>query len=176
MKRMVLKYWMMFWVIFALCVPITVNAASWSHELLRTKTRPWGLEALIKFERSPTGEKTFRILVFENKAQLVSDGPGRVAKIKERLELNYSPLNDFDLGENSRQIMKTLIIWIRNHPDATFGEAVDAYDGAYPDAIWKGSSFFYEAQDWLAEATGQTVAWNGFKLYVINNIFAGIDG
>jgi hypothetical protein len=151
-------------------------AGTWSHELIKTKERPWGLEALVKFERSPTGEKTFSILCFKDQAQLIAEGLARVANIKEKLELNYSPLNDFDLGENSRQIMKSIIIWIRNNPDATFAQAVAAYDIAYPDAIWKGSAFFIKAQEWIASATGLTVTWDQFKTYVINNIFAGIDG
>lgn len=162
-----------------LLLPSSVFAqtGTWSHELLRTKDRPWGLEALIKFERSPTGDKTFRILVFEDFAQLISDGPARVAKIKTRLELHYSPLNSFDIGKNSREIMRTLIIWIRNNPNATIGEAITAYDNAYPNAIWKGASFFIETQQWIIEYNDvETVTWAQFKTYVINNVFAGVDG
>lgn len=164
-----------FFVCFMFC-PMLVNAGTWSHELIRTKERPWCFEALIKFERSPTDEITARVLCFKDSADMISNGPERVANIKIKLELNYSPLNDFDLGENSREIMRSLIVWIRNNPDATIQEAVAAYDAAYPDALWKGSEFFNRTQEWIELNTGQVINWLTFKNYVINNIFAGVDG
>lgn len=171
------NFFIVMMVLFLLLITSSCMAqtGTWSHELIRTRERPWGLEALVKFERSPTGEATYRILVFKDMAQLIAEGQTRAENIEWKLELNYSPLNDFDLGENSRQIMRDLIIWIRNHPDATINQAVAAYDAAYPDAIWKGPSFFIEARDWI-ESNGQEVTWTQFKTYVINNVFAGVDG
>jgi hypothetical protein len=172
MKKMI---FVMLFLIYSF--PVFSQTGTWSHQLIKTKERPWGLEALVKFERSPTGEITHRILVFEDQDELAEEGQTRVAIIKQKLELHYSPLNEFNLGENSRRIMKDLILWVRNHPDATFNEAVAAYDNAYPDAIWKGASFFYEAQDWIEKNNGgQAVTWSQFKTYVINNVFAGVDG
>jgi len=161
--------------ILLLFYPYLASAGTWSFNQLRENMTPWGIEVLVQFIRSPTGEKVHRILRFDDCQQVMEEGVSRATAIALRLELNYSPLNDFDLGEDSRQIMKTLILWIRNNPDATFAQAVNAYDAAYPEALWKGDQFFIRAQEWIENTTGIHVNWSQFKTYVVNNIFRGID-
>lgn len=155
---------------------ITYAAGTWSHEILRTKQYQWGWEVIVTFDRNQSNDLSTHIFTFKQYSQIASEGPARWAKKKQNLELSWSDLNRFDIGEDSKEILKALIIQVRNSPNATVQQAINWYDTNYPDALWKGSEFFKRARRFLKNQYDIEPTWDQFKTYVINNIFEGIDG
>lgn len=151
------------------------SAGSWSHSVLKTNDTAFGYEVLYRFSRSPSGDIVHKILRFADASEYSSQGEARATAIDSKLEISFSPLNRFDIGENSNEIMKGLIVWIRNNPEATTGEAEVAYNTNSPNALWKADQFLNRAQTWVEEETGETYTWTQFKTYVIDSYFEGID-
>ena len=135
---------------FLLFCPMAIEA-TWSHEVLRIQNFPTGWEVFVKFERDPGGDKKYCTFVFKEYEDIASQGPTRLALKKARLELSYSDLNRFDIGEDSKEILITLIKQIRNNPDITIEQVKTLYDQYYPDALWKADQFFNRARKWIAE-------------------------
>jgi len=163
--------------ILLLLIPsITLAAGTWSHEILRQKQRPGGIEVTVAFTRDVTGERSVHTFRFDSQEQIDAEGPTRLANKKARLELAWSELNRFDLGEDSREILRSMIIWIRNNPTATVTQGCVAYNTAYPDALWSCTQFLFRLRRAIENHFGVTPTWEQFKTYVIDNVFEGIDG
>jgi len=150
---------------------------SWSHEEIKRKEHRGSWFVLVKFTRH-TGEEAYTRFRFDSEAQITAEGLARVNAKKTKLELKWSPLNDFDLGPDidGRRIMKEMIIAIRQSPNATLAQFETWYDNNFPDAPWKAFHFIDKTREWLTKAFGVKPSWNQFKTYVINNVFAGVDG
>ena len=151
--------------------------ATWSHNIVKQESKPWGIEVTVEFTRSGTGEvrrKTFR---FDSQAQIDAEGASRLAHSKTKLELKYSILNDWnEWGEDTAEILRAGILAIRASPGVTKAQAVSWYDTNFPDAPWKGDKFFDKAKAFLRNELGYVPTWEQFKTYVINNQFTRIDG
>ena len=166
-----------FIIIFLLLIPaIAMSAGTWNHEILRQKQKPWGIEVTVAFTRNGTGEHSIHTFRFNSQEQINIEGPVRLANKKARLELAWSELNRFDLGEDSREILISMIKWIRNNPNANLNQACGAYSSAYPDALWTCEQFLLRLRRAIEKAFGVTPTWEQFKTYVINNVFEGVDG
>ena len=155
---------------------LVLAAGTWSHQILRQKEKPWGIEVTVAFQRDVTGERSVHTFRFDSQEQIDSEGPTRLANKKARLELAWSELNRFDLGEDSRDILISMIKWIRNNPTATIAQGCTAYNTAYPDALWSCEQFLLRLRRAIEKAFGVTPTWEQFKTYVINNVFEGVDG
>ena len=149
-------------------------AATWEYQVLRTFQQPWGLEALIEFTSS-LGETRTVMYRFDNLAQLQAEGSARAANKIAGFEKARSLLNQFDLGENSHDILSALIKYIRNNPNVTLNQILSIYDNQYPEAIWKGEKIIDRAKEFLRDELGFVPTWDQFKTYVINTQFEEID-
>jgi hypothetical protein len=92
------------------------------------------------------------------------------------LNLKRSPLNQFDLGEDSKEILLLLIQAIRANPNLTVAQAINWYDTNYPNALYRGTQLLLKMREWIESEFGATPTWAQFKTYVINNLFVGLDG
>lgn len=153
---------------FVLLLPtITLAAGTWNHRQVKALNDG---SILVEFTRQTTGE--VRVTHF---SRVIGDGSDQLNLKKWNLEVAWSVLNGFDLGENSREILVKLIKAVRNTPALTITQATTWYDTNYPDAMWKGTELLKRMQTKLEEETGSTVTWAQFKTYVINHIFEGVD-
>jgi len=141
-------------------------AGTWDHRIVRVK--PNG-NVIVEFTRN-TGE-----VINVTFSRVIGDGSEQLARKKWNLEVGWSMLNRFDLGENSKEILIMLIHAVRNNPSLTIEQVTTWYDNNYPDAIWKGISLLQRMQEKIEEETGVTVTWEQFKTYVINHLFEGVD-
>lgn len=149
--------------------------ASWTYEEISREYESWGIDVIISFQRT-TGEVVVAFLTFEDDDDETANGSDRYDAYAAKLELGYSILNYFDLGEGSLGILREGIVSIRNNPNVTFEQAQTWYDNNYPDAVWKSDKFFDKARDFLKHELGYVPTWDQFKTYVINNKFEVIDG
>jgi hypothetical protein len=151
-----------------LLFPVFVFAAgTWNHRQVKTLNDG---SVLVEFTRQTTGE--VRITHF---SRVIGDGSDQLNRKKWNLEVAWSLLNSFDLGENSKEILIKLIKTIRNNPNLTVNQVTTWYDTNYSDAMWKGTELLKRMQAKVEEETGVTVTWVQFKTYVINYIFEGVD-
>ena len=84
---------------------------TWDHRSVKTK--PNG-NVIVEFIRQITLENinvTF--------SRVIGDGSEQLAMKKWNLEVGWSMLNGFDLGENSKEILIMLIKAVRNNPGLT---------------------------------------------------------
>ena len=141
-------------------------AGTWDHRIVKTK--PNG-NVIVEFTRN-TGE-----VINVTFSRVIGDGSEQLARKKWNLEVGWSMLNRFDLGENSKEILIMLIHAVRNNPSLTIEQVTTWYDNNYPDAIWKGLSLLQKMQDKIEEETGVVCTWDQFKTYVQNHLFEGVD-
>ena len=148
--------------------PMSVFAAgTWSHRIVKIK--PNG-NVIVAFTRDITNE-TIDVTF----SRVIGDGSEQLARKKWNLEIGWSRLNQFDLGENSKEILIKLIKAIRTIPALTVTQATTWYDTNYPDAMWKGTELLKRMQAKIEEETGVVCTWDQFKTYVINHLFEGVD-
>jgi hypothetical protein len=147
--------------------------ATWTHEIKRIAGTSRGYDVTVEFTRDGTGDIRTCTFHFDHYDQVANVGPARFAKKKNRYELRWSVLNDFDLGDEggeSKELLRTLIVAIRNNPDLTVAQAVTWYDNNYPNALYRGEQLFQKMREWLENEIGYTPTWDQFKTYVINNV------
>jgi hypothetical protein len=151
--------------------------ATWSHEIKRQTTVRNGFDVLVVFVRSGTGDVRQTTFHFDTEAQITSEGPARLANKKTRLELRWSALNNFDLGDGgeAKEIMIKLIKAIRNNPNLTIAQVTSWYDTNYPEGLYNGLQLILKIQKWLTKELGFEPTWDQFKTYVTNNVFEGVD-
>jgi len=109
---------------------------------------------------------------------VATSGPARLARKKNRYELGWSALNNFDLGDEggeSKEILWKLVTAIRNNPGLTVIQATNWYDNNYPDGLYNGIQLLLRMRQWIEKETGYVPTWDQFKTYVINNVFEAID-
>ena len=154
-------------VLLILLLPMSAFAAgTWDHRIVKIK--PNG-NMIVEFTRN-TGE-----VMNVTFSRVIGDGSEQLARKKWNLEVGWSMLNRFDLGENSKDILIMLIKAVRNNPGLTVTQATTWYDTNYPDAPWKGIQLLKRMQAKIEEETGVVCTWDQFKTYVINHLFEGVD-
>jgi len=153
--------------------------ATWTHEITRQDNAiQGGIDVTVQFERDGTGDKRTCTFHFNDEAQITIEGPTRLANKKNRLELGWSVLNQFDLGDEggeSREILWKLVTAVRANPDLTLAFAIKWYDANYPDGLYNGTQLLLKMCQWLTKEVGFEPTWDQFKTYVINNVFEGVD-
>jgi len=119
-----------------LCLMVATTslaAGTWAHREVRTKLDgTW----IVEFTRNGSGE--IQTVHFSRK---VGDGSEQLNLKKWNLELAYEKLTTFcdNKGfDECDDILRALIIGIRNNPNLTVQQAVTWYDNNYPDSPWKG--------------------------------------
>ncbi|MGB2961728.1 MAG: hypothetical protein WBC52_04880 [Candidatus Omnitrophota bacterium] len=163
------RFWMkQMVVLLILLFPMSAfGAGTWDHRIVKVK--PNG-NVIVEFIRQITKENinvTF--------SRVIGDGSEQLARKKWQLEVAWSRLNSFDLGENSKEILIMLIKAVRNNPNLTVTQVTTWYDTTYPDSPWKGLALLKRMQDKIEEEIHDTVDWDKFKTYVINHLFEGVD-
>ena len=153
--------------------------ATWTHNITRQDNAiQGGIDVTVQFERDGTGDKRTCTFHFNDEAQLTSEGPARLVKKKARLELGWSVLNQFDLGDEggeSKEILWKLVTAVRANPGLTLAFAIKWYDTNYPDALFRGTQLLLKMRQWITKEFGVEPTWDQFKTYVINNVFEGVD-
>ena len=143
-----------------------IFAGTWSHRVVKTK--PNG-NVIVEFTRD-TGE-----VVNVTFSRVIGDGTEQLARKKWNLEAIWSTLNNFDIGEDSHEILIKLITAIRNNPTLKAQQAVTWYDTNYPNAVYDGTKLLLKMQNYLGRELGFEPTWDQFKTYVINTKFAEVD-
>ena len=147
-----------------------IFAGTWSHRVVKTK--PNG-NVIVEFTRSPTGE-----VVNVTFSRVIGDGTEQLARKKWNLEVKWSALNNFDMGNDggqAREILWLLVKAIRNNPDLTLNNAVKWYDQNYPEGLYSGIQLLRKFRQWIENEFGVEPTWDQFKTYVINTKFAEVD-
>jgi len=153
--------------------------STWSHEILRQTPARKGVDVTVRFTRDETGDIHTCTFHFALPGMVATSGPARLAQKKNGLELGWSALNGFDLGDEggeSKKILWKLVTAIRNNPGLTVTQATGWYDTNYPDALYRGVQLLLKMRQWIEKETGYIPTWDQFKTYVINNVFEAIDG
>jgi len=130
----------------------------------------------MKFTRNGTGETSMHNFKFADEREIENEGSARFQQKADNLERSYSILNQFDIGEDSKEILIECIKAIKANPNVTFDQAKNWYDNNYPDAVWKSEKIIQRMRQWLQQEIGYIPTWDQFKNYVINHIFEGVDG
>ena len=144
-----------------------IFAGTWDHRIVKTK--PNG-NVIVEFTRSPTGD-----VVNVTFSRVVGDGTEQLARKKWNLEAAWSTLNNFDIGEDSHEILVKLITAIRNNPTLKVQQAVTWYDTNYPNSVYNGTKLLLKMQNYLGRELGFEPTWDQFVTYVIDNKFAEVD-
>jgi len=147
-----------------------IFAGTWSHRVVKTK--PSG-NVIVEFTRSPTGE-----VVNVTFSRVVGDGTEQLERKKWNLEVNWSALNNFDMGNDggqAKEILWLLVKAIRNNPSLTITQATTWYDTNYPDGLYNGVQLLLKFRTWIENEFGVEPTWDQFKTYVIDNKFAEVD-
>ena len=151
-----------------LLVPsLCFGAGTWNHRIVKQYADG---SVRVEFTRQGTGEVT--VVHF---SRVIGDGTEQLVRKKFNLELRYSALNRWGLGEDSREILIKLIKAIRTNPDLTLQQCVTWYDNNYPDALFKGDKLISRAVTFLENELGFVPTWEQFKTYVTNHYFEGVD-
>jgi len=143
------------------------GTGTWDHRIVKQYSDG---SVRVEFTRQGTGEVT--VVHF---SRVIGDGTEQLNRKKFNLELRYSALNHWGLGEDSRDILIMLIKAIRNNPDLTLQQCITWYDNNYPDAVFKGDKLIDRVVTFLENELGFVPTWEQFKTYVQNNIFEGVD-
>jgi len=146
---------------------IAIAAGTWNHRIVKQYADG---SVRVEFTRQGTGE--VRVVHF---SRVIGDGSEQLNRKKFNLELCYSALNRWDLGEDSKEILIMLIKAIRNDPDLTLAQCITWYDNNYPDALFKGDKLIDRAVKYLENELGYVPTWAQFKSYIQNNLFEGVD-
>jgi len=147
-----------------------IFAGTWSHRVVKTK--PNG-NVIVEFTRSPTGD-----IVNVTFSRVIGDGTEQLARKKWNLEVNWSALNNFDMGNDggqAKEILWLLVKAIRNNPGLTLAQATGWYDTNYPDGLYNGIQLLKKFRNWIESEFGVEPDWDQFKTYVINTKFAEVD-
>ena len=81
----------------------TFAAGTWSHREVKHTSKIW----IVEFTRDGTGEK--RVAHFSMKS---GDGSEQITRKKNNLELRWSCLNRFDIGEGSKEfLIAAMLSW-----------------------------------------------------------------
>ena len=142
-------------------------AGTWDHRIIKQYT-----DGSVRVGFTRQGSDHEIVVHF---SRVIGDGSEQLAQKKFNLELRYSALNRWGLGEDSREILIKLIKAIRNNPDLTLQQCITWYDNNYPDAVFKGDKLIDRAVTSLENELGFVPTWVQFKTYVQNNIFEGVD-
>ena len=158
--------------IFLICllIPSFAFGGTWSHRVVKTKIDG---SVIVAFTRSPTGD--VRDVTF---SRIIGDGSEQLARKKWSLEVRWSVLNNFDMGNDggqAREILWTLVRAIRNNPSLTITQATTWYDTNYPDGLYNGVQLLLKFRTWIENEFGVEPTWDQFKTYVIDNKFAEVD-
>ena len=159
-------------ILLALCIILiatTAYSGTWSHRVVKTK--PNG-NVIVEFTRD-TGEVTN--VTF---SRVIGDGTEQLARKKWNLEVNWSALNNFDMGNDggqAKEILWLLVKAIRNNPGLTLEQATGWYDANYPDGLYNGIQLLRKFRQWIEHEFGVEPTWDQFKIYVINTKFAEVD-
>ena len=97
------RFWMKrMAVLLIVLLPLPAFAAgTWDHRMVKTLNDG---SVLVEFTRQSTGE--VRVVHF---SRVIGNGLDQLSRKKWNLEVAWSVLNSFDLGENSREILVKLI-------------------------------------------------------------------
>jgi len=151
-------------------VPSLLFAGTWSHRIVKTKNDG---AVIVEFTRSPTNE--IRCVTF---SRIIGNGLEQLNRKKWNLEVNWSDLNRFDLGDEggeSKEILWKLVKAIRNNPSLTITQATSWYDTNYPDGLYNGTQLLLRMRRWLTNEIGFQPTWDQFKTYVQNHTFGEVD-
>jgi len=146
-----------------------IFAGTWSHRVVKTK--PNG-NVIVEFTRD-TGE-----VVNVTFSRVIGNGTEQLARKKWNLEVNWSALNNFDMGNDggqAKEILWLLVKAIRNNPNLTIQQATGWYDTNYPDGLYDGIQLLRKFRQWIESEFGVEPDWDQFKTYVINTKFAEVD-
>lgn len=157
--------------ILILLIPF-IFAGTWSETFIKTK---FNGDTIYNFTRNPTGESID--VTFSNPpgVELIAS---RIARKKWNLEVDWSVLNRFDLGDEdgeSKEVLWILVTSIRNNPSLTLTQATNWYNANYPNGLYNGTQLLLRMRRWIERETGYMPTWNQFKIYVQTHTFSEVD-
>ncbi len=144
-----------------------------THKLIQ---RPWGAECRFTVARITDGSHINDVIGVDNvnisEADLITKISVRLAKIKETEDYEAMVCHYFDgIGHEVREALHWLIRKIRQYPNATYAQAETAWNTEFADSLFT----FAKLTTYVQRRISSTITWSGFKTYVINHHFEGLD-
>jgi len=131
-----------------------------------------GVDITIQFtdEVGTIIHKTFH---FNRAKPSIAEIEKRMAHAISNIEFKLNPLNDIEIEgvEDTREIIKSLVQYIRQNPDVTLATLITVAIKKYPDTNWKMDKLFKR----IIEQTSKNITFTQFKNYAINKKFSGVD-
>jgi hypothetical protein len=152
------------------------NAFNWAwREVKREEENDGRWSLLVEFTRI-TGEVSNTTFMFASNQQINDEGNERCHLKAWNKEASYSPLNQFDIGEDSVELLKMLINFVRDYPlTSSLENTADLMDTQYPDSLFRSERLIMRMRLALEDTYGYIPTWEEWKAYVQANIFELID-
>ena len=151
------------------------EAFNWTwREVKQTENTDGSWNVLVEFTRI-SGEVSNTTFRFVDQQLISKEGDARCHLKSWNKEASYSPLNPFDIGEDSKELMYMLINDVRMDIFQELSEAMNLMDIQYPDSLFRSERLIMRMRMALADTYGYIPTWEEWKTYVIVNIFESID-
>jgi len=135
--------------------------------------RPWGIEC--RFTVGRDGQHFNDIVMLEtgneNETVIADAIVKRLVPVIAAIQRESIRCKEFDnVGPELKEALFWLVQQIRKYPNATLAQAQTAWDSAWADSLFTFGKLAVYVQQQVGGVT-----WNGFKTYVIDHVFEGID-
>ena len=139
----------------------------------RIMIRPWGIECLFTVDRD--GQHFNDIVMVEtgneNETVIADAIVKRLVPVIAAIQRESIRCKEFDnVGPELKEALFWLVKQIRKYPNATLAQAQTAWNSAWADSL-----FTFEKLAVYVQRQVGGVTWDGFKTYVINHVFEGVD-
>lgn len=143
------------------------------NEISRKNIRD-GVDITVEFTDGDSGAKKTKTFYFNEPSPSAPTITARMDNAVTHYEFDLNPLNGFGIEgvDDLHEIIKAMVVYIRNNPDCTFNDLTTAANTQYPDINWKIDKLV----DRIREFADKDFTFAQFKTFVINKKFSGVDG
>lgn len=132
----------------------------------------------ISGEFTDTSENTHQVVSFFVNGTLPTEAEinRTIESMKENIVFSYNPLNYYGLDDGDVQpILDFMVITVRADPAISQLDLADATETEFPLAFWKIIPLIQDMRQYLERETGISHNFEEFKVYLIDNMFKGVD-
>ena len=132
----------------------------------------------ISGEFTDTSENTHQVMSFFVNGTLPTEAEINltIESMKENIVFSYNPLNYYELdGGDVQPILDFMVITVRADPAISQIDLANVTETEFPLAFWKIMPLIQNMRQYLERETGVPHNYEEFKLYLIDNMFKGVD-
>jgi hypothetical protein len=145
-----------------------------TYQLMNREPKPWGIDLTTRFGDDETGTTVFRTFRFDGKPTK-SEIVERMNHAVYNIGFDLNPINDFDFGKNTKDVLTSLVKHVRNHPDSTVTQLESVVKTAYPDTPWKANKLIDHIKNEFDQRRGRFSTFIQFKTYLVEHLFEAVD-